>query len=288
MPSIATMTDDPSGSAGRALRAHWSHYLIEAGGLGIFMLIAGLAATVLEAPHSVLHMALPNALLRRALMGLAMGGTAAALVYSPWGKRSGAHFNPALTLAFLYARKVRAWDAFFYILAQCIGGVAGVLVVLAICGDAFALAPVSDIVTVPGQYGVAAAFCAEWAISFGLMSLVLYASNRKRWAPYTGVACGVLIALYVTFEAPVSGMSMNPSRTIASALPSGIWDAAWIYFVAPITAMISATVVYRLLNNNSAVGCAKLNHAQLDHCIFICAYVSAAPAVASGSAAESV
>lgn len=83
---------------GTALRQRWALYLIEAGGLGTFMLIAALADTALESHRSPMHLLVASALLRRALMGAAMGGTAVALIYSPWGARSGAHFNPALTL----------------------------------------------------------------------------------------------------------------------------------------------------------------------------------------------
>src|SRR5579871_5526457 len=89
----------------RAVAHHWPMYLIEAAGLGIFMVVAGLAGTVLEYPASPVHQWLGEPLVRRALMGLAMGATAASIVYSPWGKRSGAHLNPALTLAFAYAGK---------------------------------------------------------------------------------------------------------------------------------------------------------------------------------------
>ena len=255
-----------------ALSVHWSHYLIEAAGLGTFMLVAGLAGTALDYPYSSLRLALPDPLIRRALMGLAMGSTASALVYSGWGKRSGAHFNPALTLAFFCAGKIAAWDAIFYIGAQFVGGVIGVVSVQALCGNSFTQPPVSFIVTVPGAHGTAVAFGCEWLISFGLMLLILVTSNHRRWAGLTGLLCGALIALYVTIEAPFSGMSMNPARTVASALPSGIWRAGWIYFVAPTSAMIVATLLYRSTRAARRIQCAKLNHGTDGDCIFVCGY----------------
>lgn len=257
-------------SAARALATHWPEYLIEAAGLGVFMLVAGLAGTALEYRGSTLFLALRDDWVRRALMGLAMGCTSCALVYSPWGKRSGAHFNPALTLAFLYAGKVRPWDAVFYITAQFVGGLAGVFTVLILCGNAFAAPPVSFIVTVPGVAGVEVAFMCEWLISFGLMSLVLVASNHRRWRRYTGVLCGLLIAFYVTVEAPFSGMSMNPARTVASALPSGIWTAGWLYVIAPISAMLVSTMLYQRFRPFRAIACAKLSHGIETDCIFVC------------------
>ena len=88
----------PPASAWHRLADHLPEYLIEAFCLGVFMVAAGLVTTLMEYPGSRLHAALANADARRALIGLAMGLTAVALIYSPWGKRSGAHMNPAVTL----------------------------------------------------------------------------------------------------------------------------------------------------------------------------------------------
>ena len=276
MPDAADITPakaPPAWTAKEALQAHWPAYLIEAAGLGIFMLVAGLAGTALEAPHAFLRSAIDAAWLRRVLMGLAMGVTASALVYSPWGKRSGAHFNPALTLAFFSVGKVRAWDALFYIVAQTAGGIVGVLLVQTLCGAAFTDPPVQFIVTVPGRWGCQVALAAECAISFGLMTLVLVSSNRARLARYTGLLCGALIALYVTVEAPLSGMSMNPARTVASALPSAIWRDVWIYLTAPLAGMWLAAWMYQRRTRHNHIACAKLHHDDGLECMFICSYV---------------
>src|SRR5687767_12327179 len=81
-----------------ALRRHWPEYLMEAAGLGLFMISAGLFGTLLFFPGSPLAESLPDPMARRALMGLIMGLTAIAIIYSPWGQQSGAHLNPAVTL----------------------------------------------------------------------------------------------------------------------------------------------------------------------------------------------
>src|SRR6516162_2141365 len=109
-----------------AVRGHWPEYLIEAAGLALFMISAGAFGTLLESPQSPVRGMLPDPLVRRALMGIAMGATAIGLIYSPWGRQSGAHFNPAVTLAFWRLGKVAPWDGVFYVIAQFVGAIAGV------------------------------------------------------------------------------------------------------------------------------------------------------------------
>jgi aquaporin Z len=255
-----------------ALRRHWPEYLMEAWGLGMFMVSAGLFATLLWYPGSPAAQAVPDGLLRRALMGLAMGLTAIGIIYSPFGQRSGAHINPAVTLTFWRLGKVATWDAVFYVGAQFLGGLLGVWLVVAVFGLAFANPPVSYVATVPGAEGVWVALLAEALISFGLMSVVLFATNTPRLMRLTGVFAGVLVALYITLEAPVSGMSMNPARTVASALPGHLWTGLWIYFIGPTLGMLLAVPVYRAIRRTPGVICAKLNHHTHHRCIFHCGY----------------
>ena len=232
-------------SPARALREHWPEYLIEGWALGCFMLSAAFFTLILEHPGSPLRAALGSDLLRRAGIGLAMGLTAIALIYSPWGKRSGAHMNPAVTLTFLHLGKVARVDALFYVVAQFAGGLAGVWLASAVAGAAFSDPPVSFIATRPGAGGVGLAFAAEAAISFGLMLMVLVFTNRPRLAPFTGLAAGALVAAYITVEAPLSGMSMNPARSLASALPASQWSDLWLYFTAPLLGMLAAAESWR-------------------------------------------
>ena len=251
-----------------ALRKHWPEYLIEAFCLGVFMVSAGAVTVLFEYPYSPVHAAISNPDLRRALIGLAMGLTAMGLIYSPWGKQSGAHMNPAVTLTFYRLGKMAAWDAVFYIIAQFFGGLLGVLLTRMLLGNSFADPAVNFIVTVPGAAGVPAAFVAELLISCGLMLVILFATNTPKLARYTGLIAGTLVALYITFEAPYSGMSINPARTVASALPSGVWTAVWLYFVAPIGGMLLAVDIRRALVRGAHVACAKLHHDHRRRCIF--------------------
>src|SRR3954469_16982921 len=100
---------------------HWRECALEALELASFMISALLVTALFEHPASPVRQTLPNALARRALIGLAMGLTGAAIVYSPWGRRSGAHFNPSVTLTFLRLGKITRRDAAGYIAAHFVG-----------------------------------------------------------------------------------------------------------------------------------------------------------------------
>jgi glycerol uptake facilitator-like aquaporin len=196
--------------AGYALARHWPEYLMESAELGMFMISACFFTALLEYPASPALRLIPNSFVRNALIGLAMALTAASIIYSGWGKQSGAHMNPAMTLTFFRLGKVEPWDALFYV--------------------------------------------------------------SKKWAPYTGLFGGALIASYITFEAPLSGMSMNPARTLGSALLAKSFDALWLYFVAPPIGMLAAAEVYVRLRSIHAVHCAKYHHNNNKRCIFRCRF----------------
>src|SRR5713226_2474312 len=119
----------------KALQNHWPEYVMEASELAIFMISASLFTILLYHPASPAVGAIPAEFIRRILMGLAMGLTAIALVYSPWGKQSGAHMNPATTLTFFRLGKIEPWDAILYVLAQFVGGTAGVMLSAVIWGS---------------------------------------------------------------------------------------------------------------------------------------------------------
>jgi aquaporin Z len=266
---------------GVAMRKHWPEYLMEAWGLGTFMVSAGLITTVLEYPHSPIQQAIGNPDLRRALIGLAMGLTAIAIIYSPWGKRCGAHLNPAVTLTFLRLGKIQALDAVFYIIAQFVGGALGVLLVWALLGSAFAEPPVDFVNTKPGATGLLVAYLTEVGMAFGIMLMVLTALASGRLMRFIGLFAGLMVATYIAALAPFSGMSINPARSFASALPGYLWDYLWIYFTAPVLGMQLAIEVFRLRKLGRETFCAKLNHDPAYRCIH-CGHEPAKHAVQSG------
>jgi len=252
----------------KALQSHWPEYLIEAWALGLFMVSACVFGVLLEHPQSPVRAMIGSAGLRRFLMGMAMGGTAVALIYSPWGQRSGAQMNPAATLTFLRLGRMRGADALGYVAAQFLGGVGGVWLAKGLMGAALAHPAVNHVATVPGPAGVWVAFGAEVAIAFGMMLLVLRLTNTPSVAPYTGWCVGALVCLYISLEAPLSGMSMNPARTAASAVVGGVWTSWWIYFSAPVLGMLAAAAVHVAVLGRPAEACPKIHHGQRQRCIF--------------------
>jgi aquaporin Z len=249
---------------------HWREYAIEAAALGLFMVSAALFATALYHPSSLLAASISNEWLRRGVMGLAMGLTAIGIIYSPWGQRSGAHMNPAVTLTFFRLGKVARHDFLGYVLAQFVGGIAGIAIVAVVLGSLVSHPSIHYVVTTPGPAGEAAAFVAEVAMSFGLMLMILAVSNRPGLARFTGLCAGLMLWTYITVEAPLSGMSINPARTFGSALLAGDFVGLWIYFIAPPLGMLLAAELYTRSVGVHRVICAKLHHPHGAGCIFGC------------------
>ena len=251
-------------------KEHWPEYLMEAAELGLFMISACAFTVLLFHPGSPVANLIPNGILRRLLMGIAMGSTAIAIIFSPIGKRSGAHFNPSVTLTYFRLGKVSAWDTTFYIVAQFVGGVAGVAAATLLLGRAVAAPTVNYAATLPGPRGTLSAFAAEAAISFVLMSVVLRVSNTTKLARWTGLFAGALVAAYITFESPISGMSMNPARTFGSAFGAQVWMSLWIYFIAPPIGMLAAAELFTRGKTGRTAACAKFHHYNQQRCIFRC------------------
>ena len=161
-----------------------------------------------------------------------------------------------------------SWDAVFYCAAQFLGAVAGVALASLVLQGSPAHEAVRYAATIPGIYGDTIAFVAELAISFILMGAILFASNHVILAPYTHHLAAMLVAAYITFESPLSGMSTNPARTFGPALYASYWHALWIYFIAPPLGMLAAAEGFLLTRERKGPYCAKLHHHNDKRCIF--------------------
>jgi len=268
--SIVDMAAPPSPELGAlaSLRSHWPEYLMEATLLGAFMVSACVFGVIYGFPESPVRQAIPSDFLRQLLGGVSMGLTAVAIFYSPWGKQSGAHINPSVTLTFLRLGKIKFWDALFYVIAQFSGAVLGVLLVAQFLREQLSHPSVRYVVTTPGVRGPGVALVAEFIIAAGMMTTVLHISNHPRLSRYTGLFAASLVATYITLESPLSGMSMNPARTFGSALPSDIWEHFWIYLTAPLLGMLAASEFYLWRKGRQSVKCCKLHHDNDKRCIF--------------------
>jgi aquaporin Z len=243
-------------------KKNWRLYTAEALGLAIFMISACFFSAMLESHSSQIHDDIPDAFHRMVFMGVMMGFTAMFIFYSPFTSPSGSHINPAVTLVFFRLGRISKTDAFFYILFQFAGGVIAVYAMTALMGSTLTLAPVSYAATFPSK-GAASALIMELIIGFMMMSMVLFTSALPRFSKHTKMIAAAMVCLNVIVAGPVSGFGMNPARSFASALPSGIWTAWWIYLFAPIVSMMCAAEVFLRFNKYSKYE--KVDEVYSDH-----------------------
>jgi aquaporin Z len=222
-------------------------YVDEARGLGLFMISAAFFDALLQYPGLPFRHLIASAFLRRFLVGLAMGLTALYIFTSKFGKQSGAYINPAVTLIRYRLGDIGFIDAVGYTVFQLIGGSLGVYLVVLIFPLWMKHPDVNYIITVPGKAGIIVAFILEFLISFLLIAAVLFMGIQKKWDQYTPYLVSAMITLFITFEAPYSGMSMNPARTFASAIVAGQWNSFWLYCIAPVIGMLTGEYSYRKL-----------------------------------------
>src|SRR5947207_12494297 len=142
---------------------------MEAGLLGAFMVSACIFGALYEFPHSPVRQAITSQFFRRMLMGTSMGLTAIAIIYSPWGKQSGAHINPSVTFTFFRLGKVKLWDALFYIAAQFTGAVLGVLLVVQYLSKEISHPSLRYVVTFTVHYAPSDAALSSVMLSISLM-----------------------------------------------------------------------------------------------------------------------
>lgn len=253
------------GSMSEVFARHWQEYAMEAGEMAAFILAACLAAALLFFPESPVVELVPNNIARGLMMGLAMGLTAAGLVYSPWGKQSGAHMNPSVSLTFFRLGKISPWDLFFYISFQMIGIAFGALVGTRLITPHLNHPIAEYVVTVPSMGHWAFALGFEGAIGFVTMMVVLYFSNHPEWEPLTGWMAGGVIFLYYFLASPFTVESVAVVKAGESVVGT-LGSAALVYFTAPPLGMLAAAEVFHLFRGH--VACAKLNHSNDKRCIF--------------------
>lgn len=203
-------------------------------GIGTFFL-------VLIGPGAVMVDAHSGGKIGHAGIALAFGFVVLAMVFT-LGHVSGAHINPAVTLAFWSAGRFPGREVPAYLGAQCAGAIAASFTMAAVVGRIG-----NHGATLPAV-GVGAAFAVEWLLSFVLMLVIMAIATDDRVAPgFAGIAVGLTVGFCAMTGGPLTGASMNPARSLGPAVAGNLWTAHWLYWVAPITAMMAAVQVYEYL-----------------------------------------
>lgn len=232
--------------------------------LGTALLVSvGLSIVILDfGQGSFVIRFLPDPGLRRLITGFLFGTTGALIAVSPLGKESGAHINPMVTLAFLLMGKLRLRHALGYLAAQLTGAIAGSVPLL--LWGAMGMS-VNFGATLPGTgYGTGWAVLGETITTFALIAGLFFFLGHRRIRSFTPALFPVLYAVMVFLEAPVSGTSTNPARSLGPALVAGNWRYWWVYWVGPLLGTLIGVIMYRWSKlKHLEVKVAKLYH--FDH-----------------------
>lgn len=166
---------------------------------------------------------------------------------------------------------MRGIDAVKYVAAQFAGALAAAWGVKWAAGTWASDPSVRHVATTPGVYGAAGAWAGEFAIGAVMMGVVLAVNKRPPLAPWAGCIAAGLVAMFIIVESPVSGMSMNPARTLGPATAADVWTGIWVYFTAPVAGMVLAMEWHRRRSHWSGRElCGKLTHPHNDRCVFRC------------------
>ncbi|MEC4812370.1 MAG: aquaporin [Scytonema sp. PMC 1069.18] len=249
-------------------KLHWSEYGAELLGTAILVFV-GLSAVVFNFAQGLpMEQLIPNRSLRLLITGLMFSGTGSLVAISPLGKLSGAHVNPAVSLAFWLQGKMHLQDIGGYIIAQFLGAISGAVLLVFLWGK-YAVS-VNNGVTSPGLgYSLWYVFTAEVTMTAILvLAIFIFVSNRRlmRWTP---LMTWLLVAIMVWLGAPISGTSLNPARSIGPAFVTWFWTDQWLYCIAPPLGAILAVWVFRLISfGQLEVLTGKLFHVPNYRCIF--------------------
>jgi len=192
----------------------------------------------------------PGSVMVDAYSGGAVGHVGVALAFAfvviamvfALGHLSGAHINPAVTIAFWSVGRFPAVEVVPYVLAQCAGATAASLALRAMLGPVGRLGATFPAVPMAPAFGV------EWLLSFALMFVIMAVATDDRVADgFAPLAVGLTVGFCALMAGPLTGASMNPARSLGPALVAGFWGAQWLYWLAPITGMLTAARVYDLL-----------------------------------------
>jgi glycerol uptake facilitator-like aquaporin len=237
-------------------RPHTRAWLSEFAGTTILLFAAVLVARWVFGPRSPLASAVPGTPGRLAIVGVVIGGVVGLLIISPFGRSSGGHFNPAVTLTLWLLRGLPGQDAAGYVAAQLAGSLAGVMLGRAVLGTVLADPAVNYAAIEPAVGWFSGAVFAGEAISLAvLMALVVAFLDRPahlRWTP-AAVAAGVAVLIFA--GGFTSGGSFNPARQLGPLLFAGRLSYLWAYMLGPITGAVILVVLVKAVGLPQPLTC---------------------------------
>jgi aquaporin Z len=237
---------------------HWLAWGCEFLGTAI-LLAGGLSAVFLDfGPSSPIAKNLPSMSARLLLTGLLFAGTGSLVALSPLGRRSGAHLNPSVTLAFWTQHKVHPHDLAGYVSAQILGAITSVAVLRLAWGHTARALHLGA--TQPG-HGFTALDAAglECAMTASLVLMIFFMTSSRRTARWTPLGNWLLVATLVWQGAPYTGTSLNPARSLAPALLAPEIEHLWVYIAGPLTGALLAALIFTTFRTTHTLT-AKLFH----------------------------
>jgi aquaporin Z len=248
-----------------AARPPWQALLSELVGTALLVLFGLSLVILMFGAGSPVARIVPGEGARRLITGFLFGTTGALIALSPVGKESGAHINPVVTLGFWLLGKLNLPTVVGYVLAQLAGAVAGALPLLAWgpMGRSVAFGA-----TLPGEgYSAGFVLLGEAVTTFALIAGLCVFLGFRGLRRFTPAMFPFLYAYMVWAEAPISGTSTNPARSLGPAIVSGQWRGFWIYLVGPLIGMLAAIIACSFLAKKISV--AKLYYFDSDpHRVF--------------------
>lgn len=249
---------------------HWKEWGSEFLGTAL-LLLGGLSAVCLNfGAHSPVGRALPSSSIRLLLTGVLFAGTGSLIAITPFGRLSGAHLNPVVTLSFWTQGKVHHHDLAGYVASQFLGGLAGASALLVVWGETARSVRVGATSPGPGVSTLEAVGI-EAAMTCVLVLTILLMTSSERTARWTPLVLWPVIAALVWQGAPLTGTSLNPARSLGPALLAPLLGPLPIYLLGPVLGGAAAVGVFTLMRDRHTVT-AKLFHdsrhpGTLGHCL---------------------
>lgn len=258
-PALKGHRDDRAQPQPKVGGWHWTEWGCELVGTAFQLFLGFSVVAVLEAPGAPGRDAIGSNDVRLVLIGLTFGLLAAVVATSPFGRRSGAHLNPAVTLGFFARRHTHLHDLIGYALAQVVGAL--------VAAAGFATAwntwarGVNDARTLPASSIPAwVATGIETGLTCTLLLVVFAMVSSPRTARWTPVVVTGALSGLIWGGAPYTGASMNPARTLGPDIVSGGYPVLWVYFLGPLAGALLAAGLFALLGRERRTLTAKLFH----------------------------